>query len=83
MAAGVMTTLAFEMVAPDGSVTCPRKVPETGGFAAAGVVAVWEAASVVLNSNDKDISAKQRRLRTFIQSFHSAIRVFFDVDIGM
>jgi hypothetical protein len=66
VAAGVMMTLALAMAAPEGSVTCPRKVPEPGWDAA-----VCDTASVAHNCNDKRISAKQRQVRTFIPLFHS------------
>src|SRR5271155_4666604 len=75
MAAGVMTTLALAMAAPEGSVTWPRKVPVAGGVAAcdAGAAAVWDTATVAhtSNDNDKEISAKQKHVRNFIPSFHS------------
>jgi hypothetical protein len=66
VAAGVMMTLAFAIAAPEGSVTCPRKVPDPGWD-----VAVCATASVAHNCNDKRISAKQRQLRPFIPLFHS------------
>jgi hypothetical protein len=75
MAAGVMTTLASAMAAPEGSVTWPRKVPVADGVAAAcgGAAAVWAAAAGAhsRNDNDKEISAKQKHVRNFIPSFHS------------
>jgi len=84
MAAGVMTTLALAMAAPEGSVTWPRKVPVAAGVGAgadwavggaAGGVAVWVAASVTHNCNDETMSAVKRDFRTFIQ-YSVLLRVF-------
>ena len=49
MAAGVTMTVAFAMAAPDGSVTCPRRVPEVARTVAVGPAAVCDTASVAHN----------------------------------
>jgi hypothetical protein len=58
IAAGVMMTLALAMAAPEGSVTCPRKVPEAACGAGVCGAAVCDTASVAHHGNDKTMSAK-------------------------
>jgi hypothetical protein len=63
MAAGVITTLALAMAAPEGSATWPRKVPVAGDGAAGavwagGAAAVWDAETVAHTCNDKEMSAE-------------------------
>ena len=60
-------TAALEMAAPEGSVTCPRKMPVTAGDAAA-----CDKANVVAQDcKYKIMSAKKRYFQTFIPLFHS------------
>jgi len=54
------------MAAPEGSLTWPRNVPEAAGAAALGDAAVWDAASVVHNWNNKKANMKPKTFRTFI-----------------
>jgi hypothetical protein len=64
-AAGVRTTLALAIAAPDGSTTCPRKMPEVVGTICPA--AVWDTASVADKCNERKMSMKQKYFRTVIQ----------------
>jgi hypothetical protein len=81
-AAGVRTTFAFAMAAPEGSVTCPRKAPEPAGAAAVWVAGAWAAGVCVAGvwaapvcdgasgahiENDTKITVNHKYFRNFIQ----------------
>jgi hypothetical protein len=61
-AAGVSTTLALEIAAPEGSFTCPCKLPDAGW-----TTGVWETATVAHNCNNKKKEKKNKYFRNFIK----------------